>query len=84
MTDTQARCGSCKHPIRWVTTEKGKPMPLDWHPTEHGNVVPRDIGGLGIRAHVLGKDEEPVEGEPRYTTHWETCPNAKQHRKGKR
>lgn len=81
-TDTQARCGSCKHPIRWVTTENGRPMPLDWQPTEAGNVVPAYREDGGVRAHVLHQDEEPPDG-PRYTSHWETCPNAKQHRRSR-
>lgn len=56
-------------------------MPIDPNPTEGGNVVPRDIEGLGIRAHVLG-DGEPWPDWWRYRSHFETCPNADQHRRG--
>lgn len=79
---TQAHCGSCRQPIRWVTTEGGKNMPLDWEATDTGNVVPRLIDGKGVRAHILRDDETPGPQEPRYTTHWETCPDAKKYRKG--
>jgi hypothetical protein len=76
-----ARCGSCGRAIRWVTTENGKAMPLDCDPTPDGNVIPIPQGeGIESLAHVLRKDEQPPEGTRRFTTHWQTCPTAVQHR----
>lgn len=83
---TPAYCGSCKAAIRWVTTEGGKNMPLDWDPTETGNVVPRVVEGdvrTEVRAHILRDDEQPRPDENRYSTHWQTCPDADKHRKGR-
>lgn len=72
-------CGSCKAPVVWVITEKGKRMPLDKEPVPNGNII---VLNNGI-AHFLLKDE-PVKPETkRYVSHFATCPNAGQHRKGK-
>jgi hypothetical protein len=50
-------------------------MPLDPEPSEEGNVVI-----LGELARVLAAGET---GEPRFLSHFATCPNAAQHRKPK-
>lgn len=76
----QPMCGSCMRDIRWENTESGESIQLDPEPTSHGNVVLRYIEGLlGVRAYMLTPDEQPDPSELRYTTHRETCPEAKRH-----
>lgn len=66
------RCQSCGAPIRWAYSETGKKIPLDAWPAR----------GL---VHLLdgGKGDEPsvVGVRPVWRTHFETCPNAKEHRR---
>ncbi len=74
-------CSSCKAPIIWIKTPKGKSMPLDATPNPAGNVVIRD--GLAV---VLTLDElanDPSVGQRRFLPHWASCPSAAQHRKAK-
>jgi hypothetical protein len=66
-------CRSCKAPIIWATSVKGKPIPLDYEPTSGGNLVLVD--GVA-RSPQLG-DEEPFL---QYISHFATCPDAEQHR----
>lgn len=69
-------CRSCGAPVRWVKTEHAKAMPLDEEPTSDGNIVIEQ----GI-ARVVG----PLfaDGRPLHKSHFATCPNAAQHRKGR-
>jgi hypothetical protein len=68
---TRRRFGrrGCGRMIRWVTTEKGKAMPIDPAPNPNGNVVLLD----NFTAHVLHKGEDPG-GRDRYMPHFATCP----------
>lgn len=76
-----ATCGSCGEAIVWATTETGRHMPLDAVPTDTGNVaVHRDNTGQ-LRARVLKHGDLTAAWELRGTSHFETCPNAAQHRK---
>lgn len=69
------RCSSCKAPIFWALTAKGKRMPLDAQPDPQGIVWLH--GGV---AHV--GDQPPAMGATdRYTSHFATCPNAGKWRK---
>jgi hypothetical protein len=72
-----ARCGSCGALIAWVRTAAGKRMPIDFEPTEDGNVVIEPDGVV----HVLKAGEFPVPGEARHTSHFATCPKAAEHRR---
>ena len=69
------KCRSCGAPMLWVTTAKGKAMPIDSEPCEDGNV---DIS-TGRAVYV--KAGETLPGIPLYKSHFASCPNAKQHRK---
>lgn len=62
----------------WATTERGKAIPLDAEPNPTGTITTMVEGDV-LRAlfHVPGD----VPGEPRYTTHFATCPDAIRHRK---
>lgn len=80
-----AECRSCGAPIRWVTTVKGKHIPLNRQPDpDRGNV--RRVGthaGADARAQVLGDVEAAAAreiGEPLWLAHFATCPNADGHR----
>ena len=70
-------CNSCKAEIAWVRTKAGKLMPVDANPSPVGNL--RVVDG---QANYLGpKEKEDAEG-PLYLSHFATCPNGPQHRKG--
>jgi hypothetical protein len=68
-------CRTCRAPIIWVRTERGKKMPLDAKPVEDQTqaslFVLRDIhsyeGPLAIAAWGL------VGLEPHYMSHFATC-----------
>ena len=62
------RCQSCGASIRWETSTKGRPMPLDSLPRPDGNV-----GIILGRAHVLGQTSD-YQGD-RFTAHHMTCPH---------
>jgi hypothetical protein len=73
------RCKSCNAPIFWARTDKGRAMPLDLKPVAGASII---VTGptTDLRAHVL-KDGEVDHGFVRYTSHFATCPQAKQHRR---
>lgn len=68
-------CGSCKRPIIWAVTEKGKRIPVDVETVPEGNVVLEDRPGHAPLARVVGK------GRGDRISHFATCPNAKEHRR---
>lgn len=74
-------CRSCKARVIWAKTEKGGTMPLDEvENPEKGNIIIRADGV----ATVLRGDDLDIAIEERkmlYTSHFATCPNAKQHRR---
>lgn len=72
-------CSSCKRDIFWrVHVVTGKPAPLDAQPVDDGNIVLDD----GETYRVLTKAERAtVVDIPRYTSHFATCPTARQHRR---
>lgn len=63
-------CPGCAQPVRWVTTEHGRPLPLDPDPHPDGTVVPVVVGGQP-RAHILTGPELPALG-PAWRPH--QCP----------
>jgi len=70
--------------MRWVVLDSGKLMPIDPEPHAQGNVLLTSARG---DAKVLTADEMEfyLQQHPdtkRYRSHYATCPNAKQHRKG--
>lgn len=81
---TRSRCKSCHASIVWCETEAGKRMPLDAEPSLSGNTI---VLGLGPdartpRVRVLSAIELPASSGPRYTSHFATCPQAAEHRRG--
>ena len=90
------RCRSCGAQIFWAVTANGKRMPLDAQPHPEGNLVLRTQAGpdgqealddplLCLSVAAVAKLEEhgiPARlGEPRYLSHFATCPQAGQHRR---
>lgn len=78
-----ARCGSCGEAIIWATTDTGRHMPIDAVPVDTGNIAVHRGHDGELRARVLKHGDTVAEWEKRGTTHFETCPNADQHRKPK-
>lgn len=72
-----AKCRSCGAPIEWATSETtGKSIPLDLVPTANGNLVL--VNG---RSRYYSADDVKLHRERR-TSHFATCPDAKQWRGG--
>lgn len=68
------RCGSCDATVGWVLTEaRGRPMPLDVEPVDHGTVALLDTPA-GPLARVHGHGRVPPGAGPLYTAHQATCP----------
>lgn len=79
MSDT---CRSCKAPIIWGATEKGRRIPLDPAPVAGGNLeLERLVTPLGsvLRVRYVGKDDIHAH-IARHITHFATCKFAKRHR----
>lgn len=73
-----ATCRSCGARITWLKTPGGKAMPVDEDPTDDGNVV-IDVQHCQLVASVFRNAEMAktfAPGEPRYTSHFVTCPHA--------
>lgn len=75
-----ANCRSCHRPIRWVETEKGKLMPIDPEPSAAGTILLRPQIDRKTLA-IVGVPTEAFLGEPRYVSHFATCPDADRHRR---
>ncbi len=73
---TTTPCSSCGQPMLFVKTEKGKMMPLDQEPCEDGNIIL--INGI---AHYAKKTDMFDAAEPRYKSHFASCPHGPSHRK---
>lgn len=85
-----AECVACKAPIFFALSSKGKRMPIDAAERPDGNVIldgegPDPVTRQPIpRAVVLGKADTPLGDPPRYVSHFVTCPNAGQFKRGGR
>lgn len=78
-------CRSCGAPVTWATTTTGKRMPVDSAPHPDGNVLLRPRSrGEGLEAVVLGPLERLAQGRVHqlHHSHFATCPNATDHRRG--
>jgi len=69
----EARCSSCGARIVWTRTRNGR-MPVDWIPSDRGNVELR-FDGHDIEARV------GAVGPGKYVSHFATCPQASKHRR---
>ena len=80
-------CKSCGARIIWCVTEQGKRMPVDRQPSNDGTVhvfeCPEDGTDMcEVLGDILKRELAREQGEFLYKSHFATCPNAKQHRKG--
>lgn len=74
------RCRSCERPMRWVDTNRGRKMPVDYDPHEDGNVVVHANG----RADVYQSTPLDIPaGATLHFSHFATCPNADAHRRSR-
>lgn len=69
-------CRTCKAPVVWAVTEKGRPMPVDPDRVPNGNIELED-GEDGTVARYV-KADPSVE---RHVSHFATCQFAAEHRK---
>lgn len=91
-----AFCRSCKAEIFWCVTSAGKRMPVDAKPSPTGTLVLRTQAGddgvevndepliaMSVKAaQELAEAGIPTPaGEPRFTSHFATCPQGRQWRK---
>ncbi len=77
----QSVCKSpeCGAPIYWAIVDKTrKRIPVDVTPTKDGNIIFRD----GF-AHYVTMFDQVGEHDARFTSHFATCPAAKEWRKPK-
>lgn len=79
MTDL-GTCRSCGAGIRWALSINGKPTPMDVSPVDDGNRV--IFNGVAMTREQA--DERGAGPLPLFKSHFATCPNRNQHRKGNR
>lgn len=83
-------CRSCGAPIRWITTEHGRKMPVDEEPMQ-GIEEPRGAYTVFLDSGACTRIRRFLPGEPRYEqitvegrqSHFATCPESKTWRKGR-
>lgn len=81
----QVPCGSCPAMMVWVKTEKGKPMPIDPEPDPvrgRFRIVGQLVGEAPV-VHYVKNSELEDNTKPLYASHFQTCPQAKEHRKSR-
>lgn len=84
-----SHCTSCDAEVRWVVMPSGALMPVDPHPVVDGTIVITTdtvgtlAGNTWPRAIVTKRGQPDLfDGDqPRYTSHFATCPFAGQHRR---
>ena len=77
-------CSSCGAVIIFAKTIKGATIPLDEQPSPRGNIVLSPEEGTALVYNGPAAIAPRYADEPRYFSHFATCPNADQHRKGRR
>ncbi|MCF8610022.1 hypothetical protein L5G28_07585 [Gordonia sp. HY285] len=80
------QCRSCRAPIYWCVTDKGKPMPVDPHPDRvRGNVSIYPDGGT-MRAVVVPKAKAAAmraQNQNLHLAHFTTCPQGRTWKKNR-
>lgn len=73
-------CGSCKAPIVWAATSRGKDMPVNADPSPGGNIALDARPGLKPLARVLTVTQQFGRTNLRLS-HFAVCPQAPRWRK---
>ena len=73
--ELMSRCRSCGAEVIWTTTVRGQKHPLDAVPVLDGPWVIRP-GVSGPR--LVQWSEAQAPDEPRYTSHFQNCPQSKE------
>lgn len=79
-------CSACGSHMIWAISPSGARSPIDYAPSEKGNVLllsPTDLGQ--VLAVVLTKDGLDLareRGIPLRLNHFASCPNAEEFRRG--
>lgn len=67
---------SCGAEILFARTAKGKLIPIEVCPAEDGNLL-LTITDTGLEArYITGSEQLPDWKEPRYKSHFATCPDS--------
>ena len=75
-------CTSCGALILWAMTLAGKRMPVDAISDDAGNLrLVQEAGQLVARITPPTQTTSLFDAEPRYRSHFATCPNADAHRR---
>jgi hypothetical protein len=80
------QCRSCGADIVWAKMiPSGKANPLDAKPVADGNLFAWVVGDA-LESEHSGRKTERVQraiarGQKRYTSHFSTCPNSREHRR---
>lgn len=72
-------CESCREPIIWTVTTNAIAMPVDYEPSEGGNLRLERRGGKVLSSVV--KSTLAFGRTDLRTSHFATCPHAAQHRR---
>lgn len=81
-------CRSCRAQLVWARTQSGKVCPFDAQPVKftvetHSRILPYDLAEDGDgNLMALPKVKDRMEyGDEFFVIHFQTCPNASQHKK---
>lgn len=78
-------CRSCRKPVIWTLTEKGKRMPIDADPEEIRRPLTVADGNLIICRQGTDGEADTVRyvpaGKGRYRSHFASCSSPAKHRK---
>lgn len=73
-------CRSCGSPIIWTVTSKGKRMPVDAEPGPDGLLTLDTLASGVVVASHASAEQPGLFARERYTSHFATCPEAKEWR----
>lgn len=84
------KCKSCGASITWIKTQNGRVIPcdvpaVDYQENYKGSAIIITEDGRVLRANIISNAENspltPIIDGKGYTSHFATCPYAKQHRR---
>lgn len=81
-----SRCSSCGAAIIWCVAPSGRRMPVDAEPTDGGNLEVTEVTSEPNKPpepRCLNVSSADRTGKALHKSHFATCPQSSQHRKGK-